>query len=137
MLRRRLGDSLFWKGISTYYMTYRNKNASSEDFEKTIETVSGQDLQVFFHQWLYTPGHPNIRISWKYDPDKKTLLIDFTQTQDQLFDFPLEYSVDGSLYHIDIHDKTSHAEIPLPEQPKHVTADPSVNLLASFEVIKS
>jgi aminopeptidase N len=137
MLRRRLGDSLFWKGISTYYMTYRNKNANSEDFEKIIETVSGQDLQVFFHQWLYTPGHPNVRINWKYDPDKKSLLIDFTQTQDQLFDFLLEYSVDGSLYHIDIHDKITHAEIPLPELPKHVTADPNVNLLASFEVIKS
>jgi aminopeptidase N len=137
MLRRRLGDSLFWKGISTYYMTYRNKNAGSEDFEKTIETVSGQDLHTFFHQWLYTPGHPTARISWKYDPDKKEILIDFTQTQDQLFDFSLEYSIDGSLYRIDIHDKTTHVELPLPEPPKHLIPDPNVNVLASFEVVKS
>ncbi|HEY6900821.1 MAG TPA: M1 family metallopeptidase, partial [Puia sp.] len=26
MLRRRIGDQAFWKGISTYYATYRNKN---------------------------------------------------------------------------------------------------------------
>jgi aminopeptidase N len=136
MLRRRLGDSLFWKGISTYYTTYKNKNASTEDFEKIIETVSGQDLHTFFHQWLYTPGHPNIRISWTYDQVKKAASIDFTQTQDHPFDLTLEYSIDGSLYHIDIHDKTTHAELSLPDPPKHLIPDPNVNLLASFEVSK-
>jgi aminopeptidase N len=137
MLRRRLGDSLFWKGISTYYSSYRNRNASSEDFEKIIETVSGQDLQTFFHQWLYTPGHPNIRISWKYDPGKKAAVIDFIQTKDRAFDFTLEYAIDGNLYHIDIHDKNTHIDLPLPEPPKHLTPDPNVNLLASFEVSKA
>jgi len=136
MLRRRLGDSLFWKGISTYYSTFRNKNASTEDFEKTIETVTGQDLRTFFHQWLYTPGHPHVRINWKYDPDTKSVLIDFTQTQDQLFEFPLEYTINGSLYHIEIHDKTTHAEIPFSEPPKHVIPDPNVNALADFEISK-
>jgi aminopeptidase N len=136
MLRRRLGDSLFWKGISTYYSTFRNKNASTEDFEKTIETVTGQDLRTFFHQWLYTPGHPHVRINWKYDPDTKSVLIDFTQTQDQLFEFPLEYTINGSLYHIEIHDKTTHAEIPFSEPPKHVIPDPNVNALADFEIAK-
>lgn len=134
MLRRRIGDDLFWKGISTYYTTYRNKNASSADFEKIIETVSGQDLSGFFHQWLYIPGHPHIRISWKYDADKKTLLADFTQTQDQVFEFSLEYSTGGALQHLDIHDRTTHVELPLPEKPADLIPDPNVNLLASFEV---
>lgn len=136
MLRRRIGDSLFWKGISTYYNTYRNKNASSEDFEKIIETVGGQDLHTFFHQWLYTAGHPNIHISWKYDPDKKMLLIDLTQTQEQPFEFPLDYSTDGTLHHINIRDKTTHVELPLAEKPTHFTSDPNVDLLATFEVTK-
>jgi aminopeptidase N len=136
MLRRRIGDSLFWKGISAYYVAYRNRNASTEDFEKVIDSVSGQDLGAFFHEWLYTPGHPHIRITWKYDADKKVAVIDFTQTQDQLFDFPLEYSADGSLYHVDIHDRNTHIELPLPEPPKHLNPDPNVNLLADFEVGK-
>lgn len=137
MLRRRLGDTLFWKGISTYYRTWRNKNASTEDFEKTIEEVSGQNLDTFFHQWLYIAGHPHVRINWKYDSDKKAAIIDFTQTQDRLFDFPLEYAIDGNVYHIDIRDKTTHIELPLPELPKHLTPDPNVNLLASFEIVKA
>ena len=134
MLRRRIGDTLFWKGISTYYTTFRNRNASSEDLEKTMETVSGQDLHTFFHQWLYTPGHPHIRINWKYDPDKKSLVLDLTQTQDHLFEFAVGYAVDGNLYQADIHDKSTHIEVPLPEPPKHITPDPNVNLLADFEV---
>jgi len=133
MLRRRIGDDLFWKGISTYYKTYRDKNASSADFEKVIETVTGQDLRTFFGQWLFTPGHPHIHIDWKYDSDKKALIIDVTQTQEHLFDFPLEYATDGVLHSVDIHDKTTHVELPLPEKPAHLVPDPNVNLLASFE----
>ena len=136
MLRRRVGDSLFWKGISTYYSTFRNSNASSEDFEKAIGSVSGQDLRTFFHQWLYTPGHPHIRIDWKYDPDKKALLIDFTQTQDHLFDFVLEFAADAKMYVIDIREKTTHMELPFPSPPRHITPDPNVNLLADFDVTK-
>jgi aminopeptidase N len=133
MLRRRIGDDLFWKGISTYYKTYRDKNAASADFEKVIESVTGQDLSTFFAQWLFTPGHPHIHIDWKYDSDKKALIIDFTQTQEHLFDFPLEYATDGVLHSVDIHDKTTHVELPLSEKPAHLVPDPNVNLLASFE----
>jgi len=98
-----------------------------------IEKVTGQDLQAFFAQWLFTPGHPHIHIDWKYDSDKKALIIDFTQTQEHLFDFPLEYTTDGVLHSVDIHDKTTHVELPLPEKPTHLVPDPNVNLLASFE----
>ena len=134
MLRRRLGDDLFWKGISTYYQTYRNKNASSADFEKVIEDVSGTDLHTFFQQWLFTPGHPHVHISWTYDENVKELVIDFTQTQDHLFEFPLEYSADGILHHVDIHDKNTRVRLPLPEKPAKLVPDPNVNVLASFEI---
>ena len=64
------------------------------------------------------------------------LLIDFTQTQERAFEFSLDYSTDGTLHHIDIHYKTTHVELPLPEKPTLFTPDPNVNILASFEVTK-
>ncbi|HLI94251.1 MAG TPA: M1 family metallopeptidase [Puia sp.] len=134
MLRRRLGDSLFWKGLSAYYNTYKNRNAGTGDFEKVMETVSRRNLDTFFQQWLYTPGHPNLEIAWKYDADKKALLLDITQTQQQLFDFPFEYSVDGGLYHADVRGKVTHVEQPLPAPPARFIPDPNVNLLASFKI---
>ena len=133
MLRRRIGDELFWKGISTYYATYRNKNASSADFEKIIETVSGQDLHSFFHQWLFTPGHPHLAVKEEYDANAKQLTITFTQTQDALFEFPLEYTVDGTLHRVDIKDKTTLVQLPLPAKPEKLIPDPNANVLASFE----
>lgn len=132
MLRRRIGDELFWKGISTYYSTYRNGNASTEDFEKVMENVSNQRLDTFFHQWLEQPGHPHVTITWKYDPDKKIATIDFTHTGD--FQFPLEYSIDGTLHRVDLNQATTHVDLPVSEKPNTLTPDPNVNLLADFEV---
>ncbi len=48
MLRRKLGDSLFWKGIRAYYKTYSGQNANTTDLEKVFEKVSGQNLQTLF-----------------------------------------------------------------------------------------
>jgi aminopeptidase N len=132
MLRRRIGDTLFWKGISTYYATFRNKNAATHDFVNVMEKTSGQNLDTFFHQWLDQPGHPHLAIAWKYDPDKKTVDIDFTLTGD--YRFPLEYTIDGTLYRVDIDGTHAHVELPLPQKPATFIPDPNVNLLADFEV---
>ncbi len=135
MLRRSLGDDTFWKGISTYYTTYRNKNASSADLEKVMETVSGKDLHTFFHQWLDVPGHPHVSITWKYDPDKKTVGIDFIQSDtDRLYDLSLEYAIDGALHQADLHGITTHIDLPAAEKPATLTPDPNTNVLAEFKV---
>jgi aminopeptidase N len=134
MLRRAIGDKAFWKGISTYYTTYRNKNASSADLEKVMDSVSGKDLKQFFHQWLNTSGHPHLTINWKYDFDKKAVLLDCTQQGDHLYTFPLDIGFDGVSQHLDISHKTTHLEIPFVEKPGTVTPDPDANLLAEFEV---
>lgn len=135
MLRRKLGDSLFWKGISTYYSIYRNRIASSADLQKTMESVSGQNLQDFFHQWLDQPGHPHLSITWQYHPDKKTLFLTFQHTA--TYSFPLDYSIDGTIHHIDLHDQTTTIELPCPEKPTTLTPDPNTNLLADFDVTGS
>ena len=48
MLRRKFGDSLFWKGIRAYYATYAGRNANTEDLQKIFEDVSGQNLHIIF-----------------------------------------------------------------------------------------
>ncbi len=48
MLRRKLGDSLFWKGIRTYYKTYAGRNANTTDLEKVFEKVSRPKPANFF-----------------------------------------------------------------------------------------
>jgi aminopeptidase N len=132
MLRRRIGDENFWKGISTYYATYRNKNASSADLEKIMSTVSGQDLHAFFHEWLDKPGHPQLKMEHDYNTDKKELTISFTQTGDQLFEFPLEFSTDGTMHTVNIKDKITTINIPLSQAPADLRIDPNINALISL-----
>ena len=132
MLRRKIGDTLFWKTISTWYTTYRNGNASTEDFEKIAETVSGQDLHTFFLQWLYTAGHPSIKLEWYYDAANSSLFVTTTQLQSAPFECPLELSIDGVLHTIQLTAKKNQVRIPLVAEPTTIVPDPNVNLLAEF-----
>ncbi len=91
MLRRQLGDDLFWKGIKTYYEEYKYDNALSEDFERVIETVSGKDFSSFFKQWLYQTGHPKLDVQWENKNNE--LKIKVKQIQNNLFTFPLDIRI--------------------------------------------
>ena len=133
MLRRKLGDAVFEKGIRSYYGLYRGKNASTDDFMQVMEKVSNQNLKVFFNQWLYTAGHPALQGKWKYSPDKKALTIIIDQTQDFLFRFPLQLAIRGNnrtvMKTIQIWNRKTELTIPVNFRPVSLFPDPDINLL--------
>jgi aminopeptidase N len=132
MLRRKVGDDAFWKGIRAYYEKYKSSNANTDDLRKMMEQASGQNLQVFFKQWLLTAGHPQISVTRQYDADKKQLSLLIEQKQNTLYEFTLEYSVDGKLYNQSITGKTTTLHVAA-ANPASLVMDPNVNLLATFE----
>ena len=134
MLRRKLGEEAYWKGIRNYYAKYDGGNANSDDLRNMMEQASGQDLKSFFKQWLYTAGTPHLYITWKYIADKKAVELNITQKQNTLFDFPLEFSIGNKLHTMAVKNKTTTVQIPLKEKPASVIIDPNVNLLSGFEV---
>lgn len=95
MLRELLGPQVFMQGIRNYYSKYAGHNASTDDFRKVMEDVSGKDLKLFFKQWLYTAGHPVLKVSQVYDAASKKLTLTVTQQQPTLFSFPLDVEVGG------------------------------------------
>jgi aminopeptidase N len=52
-----------------------------------MEEVSGKDLRSFFHQWLYIPGEPDLKISLIAGKRKGTSDLIIEQVQDYLFSF--------------------------------------------------
>ena len=134
MLRRKLGDEIFWTGIRNYYKKYDGGNANTDDLREVMEKAAGKDLHPFFKQWLYTPGHPQLGITWKYNAAKKMIYIIINQKQDVLFDFPLEVVIDSQLHKISISNKDTAAQFIVKGKPAHIAFDPEVNLLAAFEV---
>ena len=134
MLRRKLGDADFWKGIRNYYAKYNGSNANTDDLCTIMEQASGKDLKPFFKEWLYTAGHPKLAINWKYDAAKGVVNVMVEQQQSNLYELPLEIAINGHKQTIPIKDKITAFVIPAGEKPATIIPDPDVNVLASFIV---
>ena len=131
MLRHQLGDELFWEGIVEYYKKYKNSNALTSDFKAIMEQVSGENLDDFFQQWIFTKGYPEIKWAWHYEKNK--LFVDVEQVQDHhIFSFPMEIGIDGNdakTFTLDVSTKKVIFEIPLKEKPNNVHLDPNAWML--------
>lgn len=132
MLRRRLGDEVFWKGIRAYYKTHEKSNVLTEDFQKSMEEASGEDLTSFFKQWVYTKGYPELKWSWEYKTNKVIVKIDQKQKHNT-FAFPIEFGIktDGvtELKVFQIDEASETFEFPANVEPENVILDPEVWLL--------
>lgn len=60
-LRNRIGDTDFFALLKAWPAAHRYGNASTADFITFTEKLTGQDLDSFFHAWLYAPGKPPLQ----------------------------------------------------------------------------
>ncbi|WP_074798538.1 M1 family metallopeptidase [Nitrosospira briensis] len=63
MLRDLLGRETFDRALQTFWREQRFRIASWADLQRSFEAASGQDLSVFFDQWLSQAGAPVVRIA--------------------------------------------------------------------------
>jgi aminopeptidase N len=63
MLRRRLGDQVFIRGLRRFYRDNLSRSASWADLQRAFEQVSGRDLRAFFAEWLDRTGAPTLALS--------------------------------------------------------------------------
>ena len=66
MLRWKLGDSIFIKGMRRYFndSTIAFGFAITDDFIRNMEAASGADLKEFFDDWFYGQGYPSYNVQW-------------------------------------------------------------------------
>ncbi|HYN28676.1 MAG TPA: M1 family aminopeptidase [Dermatophilaceae bacterium] len=57
-LRLEVGDAAFFAGARLWLTRYDDRSATTEQFERVYEQVSGRDLGAFFDTWLRTPARP-------------------------------------------------------------------------------
>ena len=62
MLRRELGDETFWRGVNRYLVRHAGGIVETNDLMRALEEVSGRSLERFFDQWVYRPGHPELKV---------------------------------------------------------------------------
>lgn len=70
MLRHVLGDSTFFRALREYVADprFRYGVATSDDFRRVCEEVSGKNLGAFFDQWVYGEKYPIYSASWTATP---------------------------------------------------------------------
>lgn len=144
MLRKILGDAVFFPAVSDYLNTFKGKTVETIDFQRKLEDHSGINLQAFFEQWLYSAGYPKLEASFSYDEKTQLAKISLTQTQvDEkhkigLFNFPLvveweveENQFDRQKYHIS--EKKHTLYFHCTKKPLQVRLDPDFESLFSLD----
>jgi aminopeptidase N len=93
MLRNFLGDAAFFNGIQNYLIQNKYQAAEVAQLRMAFEAVSGKDLNWFFNQWYFGPGHPNVFVTQDYNILEKTVTVTFKQNMQNTFYFPLQIEV--------------------------------------------
>jgi aminopeptidase N len=144
MLRNRLGEEPFWKGIQRYGKLNQFQSAETADFRFAMERTTGRDLERFFYDWLERPGSPELEITTEYLPDSQTAKIAIKQAQAaEPFQFPLKLVLHCSgasqptVVEEQMTDKELNLRIPLPGTLLRVDVDPDQAVLASIKETKS
>ncbi|MEE8526796.1 MAG: M1 family aminopeptidase, partial [Thermoanaerobaculia bacterium] len=143
MVRRRLGDDLFWQAIKRYATDYAYKTVETVDLRKTIESVTGRSFERFFYDWTERPGHPELSASFKWLNDQKLASVTLKQTQkSSAFHFPLKLEftfAEDTAPVILTHNVTEKEQTfyhPLPEAPRLVRVDPDQSILMELKETK-
>ena len=137
MLRKRLGDDAFFKGLREYYRAHHEANATTEDLRAALEKASRQNLREFFARWVYASGHPKYEFSWswKNEPEKGgalTISLQQTQPGDVFLDpVPVVIDLNGGARHelIKPTGKSTSQQFSLVSRPQSVQIDPDETIL--------
>ena len=98
MLRHKVGKNTFFEILKSYASndSLAYNAASTADFQKISEDISGQNLEIFFQQWIYEEGYPKYEISWWHEGNTNyKVKVDQVQ-QGGLFSMPIDLNFSGS-----------------------------------------
>lgn len=142
MLRREVGDSVFFSILRDYFNTYKYGSASTRDFEKICEKVSGKDLGWFFDQWVFKgTGIIKLKYDWKAENDggayKIKINLEQTQLGYKVYKFPLDIGVKyadktDTVKTIFVDSRHKEFEFTVYKKPLSIKLDPDNWLLASI-----
>lgn len=141
MLRRLLGDELFFKSLSLYCLRNRGRNVITQDLQHALEEATGRNLDYFFDQWIYKQGHPELEVSSSFDNQHQTLSVTVKQTHPvsestPLFRFPVTIALMDAAgregrHRVELNAREQVFNFVCEQAPKAVRFDPE------FEILKT
>ncbi|MGC4045784.1 MAG: M1 family aminopeptidase [Armatimonas sp.] len=138
-LRKQIGDEAFFKGINLYLTRNRHQPVETQDLIRAMTDASGVNLQPFFEQWVFKPGHPVLEYDWKWSGD--AIHLNVRQTQDTtsgtpIYNIPTQVGIirGGKVERVPVTlDSVSQdIRVPATVKPDAVILDPDHTFLAEW-----
>ncbi len=139
MLRRELGDEVFWSGVRDYLQAHAYGVVETNDLQRALEKVSGRSLERFFDSWVYRPGHPELKVKVAWDDGLLSISVKQAQKLGDTaeFHFELEVEIGARAGSVTRHKKSVSAAtdafvIALAERPTFVAFDPEMRVVGEL-----
>ena len=142
MLRNYLGDDAFFASLQHYLKKFSFKKAEAHDLRLAFEETTGQDLNWFFDQWYFKPGHPELNVRKTFTGE--SVILSIAQIQDTTYTpiYRLPFAVDvwhgdqKERYNLTLEGRDGTFELPMVKAPTLVQFDPDHILLAEIRYEK-
>lgn len=142
MLREILSDDLFFRCLGYFLHKHAFQSVETYDFITAVKEVTGQNLEWFFEQNIFRPGHVVFQIKSDWDENRKMLHMEIRQVQDTARGVPFAYQMpvnigihtrEGNLTRkLWLDERNETVEFPLDEKPLLVRFDESNILLKEW-----
>ncbi len=144
MLRALLDDGPFFKALRYYAQRFRGDVVVTADFADALEEATGKNVEWFFDQWIMKGGHPELKVAYDWDDEKKLAKVAVRQTQQgddvtpEVFRFPVEIGFrtarGDTLERVIVERREQTFTFPLPARPKLFRFDPGDRVLKRLEL---
>ncbi len=123
-----------FQALHYYLVTHHAETAETANLIDAIRATTGEEIDWFFREWVFLPGHPDYRVEATYDAAKKSERVTVTQTQDTtggtpIYDMPIQlafYGANGERKQTQVRDNLQRQsfDVPLEFEPRWVDFDP-------------
>ncbi len=147
MLRGVLGDEQFFRSLRRYCSANEDGSVITQDLVNAIEAETGRNLEWFFDQWVYRPGHPSFKVSWSWDEEAKLASVSVKQvhkTDDGTAIFRVPLTIDFGVgrkkpvsFAVEVKEKEHTFVFALPAKPDLCRFDPYNRVLKELDFEKS
>ncbi|HBI14993.1 MAG TPA: hypothetical protein DDY20_05690 [Desulfobulbaceae bacterium] len=136
MLRRRLGDDLFFQGLRGFYESMRFRKAGWGEIEESFTAVAGEELRPFFDQWLTREdiiqfNIAQVDVSQEEGRSVVTFTLDQKSAEPYDFDLPVLVSTrtGDSRQTVRISERSKEVQIVVDDLPAAMILDPDYDLM--------
>jgi aminopeptidase N len=146
-LRGVVGDEQFFRSIQRYCRDNQERSVITQDLASAFEAETGRNLDWFFDQWVYKPGHPEFKVSWSWDDQANLATVSVKQTQktdDGTPVFRVPVTIDfrkgrarPHSFVVEVTEPEHNFVFPLPAKPDLCRFDPHNSVLKTLDFDKS